>query len=121
MLLCQNLVHRITERRVPFVLFRMSLHSIELIHSGDDLWADAEPCVSRDNIDFDSIKRGKYSIGAYALLCAAKDVYRGTGSMNIADMSDRSVIPDAVFGIICNVMMIKINLPPKGGRLGLLS
>ena len=71
------------------------------------LWADAEPCVSRDIIDFDSIKRGKYSIDAYALLCAAKDLYLGTESMNIADMSDRSVIPDVAFGLICNAMMIK--------------
>ena len=83
------------------------LAAVYILTANGRLWSDAEPCVSRDNIDFDSIKRGKYSIGAYALFCAAKDLYLGTESMNIADMSDRSVIPDAAFGLICNAMMIK--------------
>ena len=83
------------------------LAAVYLLTANGRLWADAEPCISRDSIDFDSIKRGKYSIGAYALLCAAKGLCFGTESMNIADMSDRSVIPDVAFGLICNAMMIK--------------
>ena len=83
------------------------LAAVYLLTASGRLWADAEPCISRNSIDFDSIKRGKHSIGAYALFCAAKDLYLGTESMNIADMSDRSVIPDVAFGLICNAMMIK--------------
>ena len=83
------------------------LAAVYLLTASGRLWADAEPCISRNSIDFDCIKRGKYSVGTYALLCAAKDMYLGTESMNIADMSDRSIIPDVAFGLICNAMMIK--------------
>ena len=83
------------------------LAAVYLLTASSRLWADAEPCVSRNSIDFDKIRRGKYSVGTYALLCASKDLYLCTDSMNIADMSDRNIIPDAAFGLICNAMMIK--------------
>ena len=83
------------------------LAAVYLLTASGRIWADAEPCIRRDGIDFDSIKRGKYSVGTYALFSAAKDLYLGADGINIADMSDRSVIPDVAFGLICNALMIK--------------
>ena len=83
------------------------LAAVYLLTSDRKLWGDAEGCILKNEICFDDMRCGKYSCGAYVLLCAAKDLYLGTQYVNISDLADSSLVPTEIFALACNAMTIR--------------
>ena len=70
------------------------------------LWNAARNYITKDNIRISKIKKHQMDENAHTLLCAAKDLYLGTEYLTIRDMADKIIVPDKIFGIICNAMAI---------------
>ena len=83
------------------------LAAVYLLTADRKLWWDAEGCIRKNEICFDDMRCGKYSCGAYVLLCAAKDLYLGTQYVNISDLADSSLVPTEIFALVCNAMTIR--------------
>ncbi len=83
------------------------LAAVYLLTADRRLWWDAEGFIRNCEIRFDKLRHRKTSNSAYALLCAAKDLYLGTQHFSVADLADSSLITDEMFGLICNAMAIK--------------
>lgn len=71
------------------------------------LWNQVCLNVSIKDISFDKIRLKKSSSEAYALYCAAKDLYLGTEHISMCDLTDEEIIPRKVFELICNAVAIR--------------
>lgn len=71
------------------------------------LWKQVCLKVGMKEIEFDKIKLKKSSPEAYALYCAAKDLYLGTEHISMCDLTDEEIIPRKVFELICNAVAIR--------------
>ncbi len=78
-----------------------------LLTADEKLWDTAKGSVGKDDIVFEGIHLKNGSENAYALYCAAKDLYNGSRHLAIDDIADGSIIKNKVFSLICNSMMIK--------------
>ena len=81
--------------------------ALYLLTADGKLWDAAGQAVERGGIRFGSIRLRGSSEDGYALYCAAKDLYLGTGNLTIGDLADRELIPQKVFGLIVNAMAVR--------------
>ena len=71
------------------------------------LWETAKSSVGKDDIVFNHIHLKSGSETAYALYCAARDLYNCSRHLAIDDIADGGLIKNKVFVLICNAMLIK--------------
>lgn len=71
------------------------------------LWKQVCLNVGMKEISFAKIRLKKSSPEAYALYCAAKDLYLGTEHISMCDLTDEEIIPKKVFELICNAVAIR--------------
>lgn len=71
------------------------------------LWRSVKYCVVNNVICFEQIHLHGTTADGYALFCAAKDLYLGTGCLTVSDLADKSLVPPKIFGLICNAMAIR--------------
>ncbi len=81
--------------------------ALYLLTADEKLWEAAKPFVGKDDIVFENIRLKSSSENAYALYCAAKDLYNGSRHLAIDDIADGTIIKNKVFSLICNAMLIK--------------
>ncbi len=81
--------------------------ALYLLTADSKLWDTAKEFVGKEDIDFESIHLKSGSENAYALFCAAKDLYNGSRHLAIDDIADVGLIKNKVFTLICNAMLIK--------------
>ena len=81
--------------------------ALYLLTADEKLWETAKSSVGKDDIVFDNIHLKNGSENAYALYCAAKDLYNGSRHLAIDDIADGTIIKNKVFSLICNAMLIK--------------
>lgn len=81
--------------------------ALYLLTADEKLWDTAKGSIGKDDIVFDNIHLKNGSENAYALYCAAKDLYNGSRHLAIDDIADGSIIKNKVFSLICNAMLIK--------------
>ncbi len=78
-----------------------------LLTAEASLWNSTKDFVKEDEMDFSKIRLKSGTESAYALFCAAKDLYNGSRNMGIDDISDCELVKGSVFSLICNAMAIK--------------
>ena len=71
------------------------------------LWIAAKGRTERNEIHLNRIKLREYSVNAYTLLCAAKDIYLGTKHLTVSDLADPELISPKMFALICKAMAIR--------------
>ncbi|MBD5116392.1 MAG: hypothetical protein HDT48_02615 [Ruminococcaceae bacterium] len=81
--------------------------ALYLLTADTKLWETAKGSVGKDDIVFNHIHLKSGSETAYALYCAAKDLYNGSRHLAIDDIADGGLIKNKVFVLICNAMLIK--------------
>ena len=81
--------------------------ALYLLTADEKLWDTAKGSVVKDDIAFEGIHLKNGSENAYALYCAAKDLYNGSRHLAIDDIADSTIINNKVFTLICNSMLIK--------------
>ena len=81
--------------------------ALYLLTADEKLWDTAKGSVGKDDIVFEEIHLKNGSENAYALYCAAKDLYNGSRHLAIDDIADGTIIKNKVFSLICNAMLIK--------------
>ncbi len=81
--------------------------ALYLLTADEKLWYTAKSSVGKDDIVFEGIHLKNGSENAYALYCAAKDLYNGSRNLTIDDIADGDIIKNKVFSLICNAMLIK--------------
>ncbi len=86
---------------------RKLVAALYLLTADEKLWKAAESSVGKDDIVFKNIHLKNGSENAYALYCAAKDLYNGSRQLYIDDIANSDVIKGRVFNLICNAMLIK--------------
>ncbi len=83
------------------------LSALYLLTADGGLWRDTKRFVISGCICFEQVHLPNCTETAYALFCAAKDLYLGTKHLTVSDLADQSLIPPKVFGLICNAMAIR--------------
>lgn len=83
------------------------LSALYLLTADGRLWRDTKRFVVTGCICFEQVHLPNCTETAYALFCAAKDLYLGTKHLTVSDLADQSLIPPKVFGLICNAMAIR--------------
>lgn len=83
------------------------MSALYLLTAEHRLWTAAKRHVVRNEIDFNNIRLRNSTVNAYALFCAAKDLYLGAKHITIRDLSDTELIGPKLFGLICNAMAIR--------------
>lgn len=78
-----------------------------LLTADSRTWGAAKWHITNGHIFFEKIHMQNCTETAYALLCAAKDLYLGTRHMTISDLADKDVISPKVFADICTAMAIR--------------
>ncbi len=86
---------------------RMLMAALYLLTADHRLWQAASPFVERNAINMASIRVKNCSENAYALLCAAKDLYLGAKHLTVSDLADAEMISPKLFALICNAMAIR--------------
>ena len=81
--------------------------ALYLLTADTKLWEMAKNYVGKDDIVFDRIHLKSGTETAYALYCAAKDLYNGSRHLAIDDIADGAIVKNKVFVLICNAMLIK--------------
>ena len=76
--------------------------ALYLLTADEKLWDTAKSSVGKDDIIFENIHLKNGSENAYALYCAAKDLYSGSRHLAIDDIADGTIIKNKVFSLICN-------------------
>ena len=76
--------------------------ALYLLTADEKLWDTAKGSIGKDDIVFDNIHLKNGSENAYALYCAAKDLYSGSRHLAIDDIADGTIIKNKVFSLICN-------------------
>ena len=71
------------------------------------LWQSVRQCVVDNIICFKEIRLQGLNENSYTLFCAAKDLYLGTDCLTISDLTDTTLIPPKIFGLICNGMAVR--------------
>lgn len=71
------------------------------------LWQSVGQCIKGNFICFDEIRLHGLNENGYILFCAAKDLYIGTDCLTVSDLSDATLVPPKIFGLICNAMAIR--------------
>lgn len=83
------------------------LSALYLLTADGRLWRDTKRFVVSGCISFEQMHLPNCTETAYALFCAAKDLYLGTKHLTVSDLADQSLIPLKVFRLICNAMAIR--------------
>ena len=83
--------------------------ALYLLTADEKLWETAKGSVGKDDIAFEDIHLKNGSENAYALYCAAKDLYNGSRHLAIDDMADGGLIKNKVFSLIYNAILLKRN------------
>ena len=81
--------------------------AVYLLSADTQLWRKIEARVGYNSIDFAGLIVGTISESAYTLLCCAKDLYFGAKHITISDLADEDLVPNKLFEVICNAMMIR--------------
>lgn len=63
--------------------------------------------VGLKEIEFDKIRLRKSTPETYALYCEAKNLYLGTEHFSMNDLTYNDVVPNKVFELICNAIVIR--------------
>lgn len=83
------------------------ISALYLLTADSQLWQTVRHYVVNSAISFEQIALHGTSTNAYALFCAAKDLYSATNSLTISDLADTNIIPPKIFELICNAMAIR--------------
>ena len=83
------------------------LCALYLLTADDRLWAKVKHHVEGNSVAFGSVQLGDISTDAYALFMTAKDLCLGTRYITVNDLADRQIIPQRLFGIICEAMTLR--------------
>lgn len=83
------------------------MSALYLLTADGRLWRDTKRFVVNGCICFEQVHLPNCTETAYALFCAAKDLYLGTKHLTVSDLADKSLVPPKVFGLICNAMAIR--------------
>ena len=86
---------------------RKLIAALYLLTADSNLWETSKGSVGKDDIVFDHIHLKSGTETAYALYCAAKDLYNGSRHLAIDDIADGAIVKNKVFVLICNAMLIK--------------
>ena len=88
---------------------KQSLKNYRLISALYLLTADetAKSAVGKDEVDFKNIRLKSGSEDAYALYCAAKDLYNVSRQLSIDDIAEVRLIKNKIFSLIFNAIVIK--------------
>lgn len=88
---------------------KQSLKNYRLISALYLLTADetAKSAVGKDEVDFKNIRLKSGSEDAYALYCAAKDLYNGSRQLSIDDIAEVGLVKNKIFSLIFNAIVIK--------------
>lgn len=84
------------------------LAAVYLLTADGQLWNAVRHSVGKHgDIRFSKMHTKGLGIAEYSLLCSAKDLYLGTEYIRISDITNRKIVPDRVYGLICNAMAIR--------------
>ena len=83
------------------------ISALYLLTADETLWESAKSAVGKDEIDFKNIRLKSGSEDAYALYCAAKDLYNGSRQLSIDDIAEVGLVKNKIFSLIFNAIVIK--------------
>lgn len=83
------------------------ISALYLLTADETLWESAKSSVGKDEIDFKNIRLKSGSEDAYALYCAAKDLYNGSRHLSIDDIAEVGLVKNKIFSLIFNAIVIK--------------
>ena len=83
------------------------ISALYLLTADETLWESAKSAVGKDEVDFKNIRLKSGSEDAYALYCAAKDLYNGSRQLSIDDIAEVRLIKNKIFSLIFNAIVIK--------------
>lgn len=83
------------------------LAALYLLTADHRLWMAARHACQDSRICFDKIRLKGSTEDGYALYCAARDLYLGTKSLTIREISDPGLIAPKTFALILNGMAIR--------------
>lgn len=83
------------------------ISALYLLTADETLWKSAKSAVGKDEIDFKNIRLKSGSEDAYALYCAAKDLYNGSRQLSIDDIAEVGLVKNKIFSLIFNAIVIK--------------
>ena len=83
------------------------ISALYLLTADETLWESAKSAVGKDEVDFKNIRLKSGSEDAYALYCAAKDLYNGSRQLSIDDIAEVGLVKNKIFSLIFNAIVIK--------------
>jgi len=86
---------------------RTMLSAMFLLTADGELWRRAQSRITDMVIRFHEVRLAGISERGYTLFCGAKDLYFGTKSLCITDLSDTAIVDSEAFDLIITAMAIK--------------
>ena len=80
--------------------------ALYLLTADKNLWKGAEGAVKPDFIDFPSVSVRGVDRDGYVLYHTAKDLYRGTIHISLADLTDGELVSDRAFRLLLNAFLV---------------
>lgn len=81
--------------------------AIYLLSADSRLWARVRHYIKHNKIEFEIIPVDGIEISEYILYKAAKELYLGTESFTISELSDGKVVSNRLFKFICEAIFIR--------------
>jgi len=81
-----------------------------ILSATDSLWEKAKSCICKDGIHFREVSFHDFSGSDYLFYCIAYDIANGTSHTDIEDLANDEVIDFELFRLICNAIVIHLNL-----------
>ena len=86
---------------------RTMLSAMFLLTADGELWRRAQSRITDMVIRFHEVRLAGISERGYTLFCGAKDLYFGTKSLCITDLSDTAIVDSEAFDLIITAMAIR--------------
>ena len=80
--------------------------ALYLLTADSNLWKGAEEAVKPDFIDFTSVSIRGVDMDGYVLYHTAKDLYRGTSHVSLAELTDGELVSDRAFRLVINAFLL---------------
>ena len=80
--------------------------ALYLLTADSNLWKGAEAAVKPDFIDFTSVSIRGVDMDGYVLYHTAKDLYRGTSHVSLAELTDGELVSDRAFRLVINAFLL---------------
>ena len=86
---------------------RTMLAALFLLMADGELWRRVQSRITDMVIRFHDVRLAEISERGYTLFCGAKDLYFGTKTLCVTDLSDTAIVDSEAFDLIITAMAIK--------------